>query len=117
MPRAKTRVASRARRKKILAANKGYFGTKKNVISTGKEAHFRSGVYAYRDRRQNKRNFRALWIIRINAAARQNGTTYGRLICGLKKANIALDRKVLAHLALHDPVAFKSIVDKVKELG
>jgi large subunit ribosomal protein L20 len=117
MPRAKTRVASRARRKKILAANKGYFGTKKAVISTGKEAWFRSGVYAYRDRRQNKRNFRALWIMRINAAARMNGMTYGRFIAALKKANIELDRKVLAHLALHDPAAFKNLVEKVKGQG
>jgi large subunit ribosomal protein L20 len=117
MPRAKTRVASRARRKKILAATKGYFGTKKAVISTAKEAFWRSGVYAYRDRKAKKRDFRSLWIVRINAAARLNGLTYGRLIAGLKKANIDLDRKTLAYLALNDAAAFKAIVDKVKEQG
>ena len=117
MPRAKTRVASRARRKKILSHNKGYFGTKKNVISTGKEAFWRSGVYAYRDRKAKKRSFRSLWIIRINAAARLNGLTYGKFIDGLKKSNILLDRKTLAYLALNDAPAFAAIATKVKELG
>jgi large subunit ribosomal protein L20 len=110
MPRAKTAVASRQRRKKVLKANSGYFGKKKNCISTAHDALWRSGVYAYRDRRAKKRDFRALWIIRINAGARLNGTTYGKLISSLKKKGIELDRKVLAHLAMHEPEAFGKIV-------
>jgi large subunit ribosomal protein L20 len=114
MPRAKTRVASRARRKKILKANAGYFGKRKSAIRTAKDAYWKAGKYAYRDRKQNKRNFRSLWIIRINAAARDNGITYGKFISGLKEKGITLDRKVLAHLALHEPEAFKKLVDTVK---
>ena len=114
MPRAKTRVASRARRKKILKANSGYFGKRKSAIRTAKDAYWKSGKYAYRDRKQNKRNFRSLWIIRINAAARDNGITYGKFISGLKLKGITLDRKVLAHLALHEPDAFKKLVETVK---
>ena len=114
MPRAKTRVASRARRKKILAANKGYFGKRKSAIRTAKDAFWKAGKYQYRDRKQRKRDFRSLWITRINAAARLNGTTYGKLIAGLKAKNIDLDRKVLAQLALHEPESFAKLVATVK---
>jgi large subunit ribosomal protein L20 len=114
MPRAKTRVASRARRKKILKANSGYFGKRKSSIRTALDAYWKAGKYAYRDRKQNKRNFRSLWIIRINAAARANGITYGKFIAGLKEKGIDLDRKVLANLALHEPDAFKKLVETVK---
>ena len=110
MPRAKTRVASRARRKAIISQASGYFAKRKNCITQAKDAMYRAGVYAYRDRKQNKRNFRSLWIIRINAAARLNGTTYGKLISGLKTKGIELDRKSLAHLALHEPDAFAKLV-------
>jgi large subunit ribosomal protein L20 len=114
MPRAKTRVASRARRKKILAANKGYFGKRKSAIRTAKDAFWKAGKYQYRDRKQRKRDFRSLWITRINAAARLNGTTYGKLIAGLKAKSIDLDRKVLAELALHEPESFAKLVAMVK---
>lgn len=114
MPRAKTRVASRDRRKKILKSTAGYFGKRKSCIRTAKDAFWRAGVYAYRDRRQNKRRFRSLWILRINAAARLNGLTYGRLICGLKQIDSELNRKTLAWLAVNDPAAFAAIVEKVK---
>jgi len=110
MPRAKTRVPSRARRRKIKKAAKGFFGAKKSRITDAKEAVLRGLKYAYRDRKNNKRNFRSLWIVRINAAARAEGTTYGRLIFGLKKAGVELDRKVLAHLAAEEPKAFKELV-------
>lgn len=114
MPRAKTRVASRARRKKILAANKGYFGKRKSAIRTALDAFWKAGKYQYHDRKQRKRDFRSLWITRINAAARQNGITYGKLIAGLKAKNIDLDRKVLAQIALHEPESFKKLVETVK---
>ncbi len=114
MPRAKNRVASRARRKKIITQASGYFGKRNSAIKTAKDAVYRSGVYAYRDRRQKKRNFRSLWIMRINAAARINGTTYGKLICGLKEKGIELNRKSLAYLAVHEPQAFTKIVETVK---
>ena len=114
MPRAKNRVASRARRKKFLNATKGYFGKARNCNSTAHDAFWRAGVYAYIGRKQRKRQFRALWILRINAAARANGITYGALICGLKKKEIAIDRKILAELAAHEPAAFKAIAEKVK---
>jgi len=117
MPRAKTRVASRQRRKKVLAATAGQFGKRKNCIRVAQESFWRGGVYAYRGRKQNKRNFRSLWIVRINAAARENGMTYGRLISGLKKTGNELNRKTLAHLALHEPVAFKAVCDSVKGQG
>ena len=113
MPRAKTRVASRDRRKKVLKSTKGYFGKKKSCITIAKDAMYRSGVFAYRDRKQNKRNFRALWIMRINAAARLNGTTYGRLIDALSKKGMDLNRKSLAHLATNEPDAFKKLVEQV----
>jgi len=114
MPRVKRGVTARARHKKILALAKGYRGRRKNVYRVAKQAVMKAGQYAYRDRRTRKRVFRALWIARINAAARSNGVTYSRFIAGLKKAAIDLDRKVLADLAVNDPAAFTSIVDKVK---
>jgi large subunit ribosomal protein L20 len=114
MPRAKSRVASRARRKKILKANAGYFGKRKSAIRTALDAYWKAGKYAYRDRKQNKRNFRSLWIIRINAAARANGITYGQFIAGLKIKGIDLDRKVLAHLAMNEPETFTRLVETVK---
>lgn len=114
MPRAKTRVASRARRKKVIKSNKGYFGKRSNSIRIAHDAFWRAGVYAYRDRRRKKRDFRALWIMRINAAARLNGMTYGNFISGLKKKGITINRKSLAHLAMHQPDVFSKIVDQVK---
>lgn len=114
MPRAKNRVASRERRKRVLRANKGYFGKRKNSIKTAHDAFWRSGVYAYRDRRQKKRNFRALWILRINAAVREHGINYSTFISGLKKAGIELNRKALAHLAVHEPEVFAQIVAAAK---
>ncbi len=113
MPRVKNRVASRARRKKILKANAGYFGKRKNCLRTAKDAFWKSGVYAYNDRRRKKRDFRALWIMRINAGARLNGTTYAKLINGLKLKGIVLNRKTLAHLAVHEPAVFSKVVDTV----
>jgi large subunit ribosomal protein L20 len=114
MPRVKRGVTARARHKKILALAKGYRGRRKNVYRVAKQAVMKAGQYAYRDRRTRKRVFRALWIARINAGARAHGVTYSRFIAGLKKAQIDLDRKVLAELAVNDPAAFGSIVDKVK---
>ncbi len=114
MPRAKNRVASRARRKKILAATKGYYGKRGNCYAIAKDAFIRAGVYSYIGRKQRKRNFRSLWIMRINAAARLNGLTYGKFIKGLKSKSIELDRKTLAHLALHEPETFKAIAESVK---
>ncbi|MET0383345.1 MAG: 50S ribosomal protein L20 [Burkholderiaceae bacterium] len=114
MPRVKRGVTARARHKKILALAKGYRGRRKNVYRVAKQAVMKAGQYAYRDRRTRKRVFRALWIARINAGARSHGVTYSRFIAGLKKASIDLDRKVLADLAVNDPAAFGSIVDKVK---
>lgn len=113
MPRAKTRVASRARRKKITSANAGYFGKRKNCIRTATDAYWKAGTYAYRDRRRKKRDFRSLWILRINAAARLNGTTYAKLIDGLKKKGIEINRKMLANLAVHEPETFAKIVTEV----
>lgn len=114
MPRAKNRVASRAKRKKILSHASGYFGKRGSCYSIAKDSFFRSGNFAYRDRRQKKRNFRSLWIVRINAAARLNGMPYRTLIGGLKEKGIELNRKTLAHLALHEPEAFKKVVETVK---
>jgi large subunit ribosomal protein L20 len=114
MPRAKNRVASRAKRKKLLATTAGNYGKRANCYSIAKDAFFRAGVYAYRDRRQKKRQFHQLWIMRINAAARLNGLPYGKFMAGLKARNIELDRKTLAHLALHEPDTFKSLVEQVK---
>ncbi|MBN2036854.1 MAG: 50S ribosomal protein L20 [Chitinispirillaceae bacterium] len=114
MPRAKSRVASRARRKKLLKKTAGQFGKRKSSFAIAKDAFYRGGVYAYRDRRARKRSFRALWIIRINAAARAHGLTYSRFMSGLKKKNVALDRKALAHLAMHEPAAINKLIELVK---
>ena len=114
MPRSTNSVASRARRKKIMKLAKGYFGRRKNVWTVAKNAVEKGLVYAYRDRRAKKRNFRSLWIVRINAAARMHGMSYSQFMGKLKKSNIELNRKVLADLAVHNPEAFKAVVEKVK---
>ena len=114
MSRVKRGVTSHARHKKVLNAAKGYRGRRKNTIRVAKQAVDKAGQYAYRDRRVRKRTFRALWIQRINAAARMNGLTYGRFIDGLGKAGVEVDRKVLADLAVHEPDAFKALVEQAK---
>ena len=110
MPRAKNRVASRRRRKKIMDMAKGYWGRRKNVYTVAKNAVEKALTYQYRDRRARKRMFRRLWITRINAGARINGTTYSQLLGALRKADVELNRKVLADLAMHDPAAFAAVV-------
>ena len=114
MPRPKRSVASRARRKKVLKQAKGYYGARSRSFKVAKQAVIRAGQYAYRDRRQRKRQFRSLWIMRINAAARQHGLSYSRFIAGLKQAEIDMDRRVLADLALQEPEAFGALVEKAK---
>jgi large subunit ribosomal protein L20 len=114
MARVKRGVQARRRHKKILKLAKGYYGARSRVFRVAKQAVIKAGQYAYRDRRQRKRQFRALWIARINAAARINGLSYSRLIAGLKKANVEIDRKVLADLAVHEQVAFSAVVEKAK---
>ena len=114
MPRSVNSVASRARRKKIIKLAKGYFGRRKNVWTVAKNAVEKAMIYAYRDRRTKKRNFRSLWITRINAGARQHGMSYSQFMGKVKSKNIGLNRKVLADLAMNNPHAFKSIVDKIK---
>ena len=114
MPRSVNHVASRARRKKILKLTRGYYGARKNVWTVAKNTWEKGLTYAYVDRRKKKRNFRALWIQRINAAARLEGLSYSQLIGALHKADIQINRKVLADLAVNNPEAFKAIVDKVK---
>ena len=114
MPRVKRGVTARARHKKVLALAKGFRGRRGNVFRIAKQAVMKAGQYAYRDRRAKKRVFRQLWIARINAAARANGLTYSQFINGLNKAQIGLDRKVLADIAVHDEVAFAAIVNQVK---
>ena len=114
MPRSVNSVAKRARRKKILKQAKGYFGRRKNVWTVAKNAVEKGLQYAYRDRRNKKRNFRSLWIMRINAAARQNGLTYSELINKLKLNNVEINRKVLADLAMNSPDQFKNLVDNLK---
>ncbi len=114
MSRVKRGVTSHARHKKVLKQVKGYYGRRKNTIKVAKQAATKAGQYAYRDRRARKRNFRALWIQRINAASRMHGLTYGRFIDGLTKANIAIDRKMLADLAVHQPEAFEALVEKAR---
>ncbi|WP_073288809.1 50S ribosomal protein L20 [Hymenobacter psychrotolerans] len=114
MPRSVNHVASRHRRKKIMRLAKGYYGRRKNVWTVAKNAVEKGLLYAYRDRKVKKREFRALWIQRINAGAREHGLSYSQLMGGLKKAGIELNRKVLADLALNHPAAFKGIVDKIK---
>ena len=115
MARVKRGVVAHAKHKKVLKAAKGFYGRRKNTIRIAKQAVERSLQYAYRDRRNKKRNFRALWIQRINAAAREHGLTYGRLIDGLNKAGIEIDRKVLADMAVHEPQAFAAVVAKAKK--
>lgn len=115
MPRSTNAPASRQRRKKVLKEAAGYRGSRHRLLKTAIQAVEHAGVYAYRDRKVRKREFRKLWIARINAGARANGMTYSRFINGLKNANINLDRKVLADLAVHDPAAFGQLVDKVRE--
>ena len=114
MPRVKRGVTAHARHKKILKLAKGYYGARSRVYRVAKQAVIKAGQYAYRDRRQRKRQFRALWIARINAAARECGMSYSRFMDGLKKASIDLDRKVLADLAVHDKEAFAELVKQVK---
>lgn len=115
MPRVKRGVVARARRKKVLKQAKGYYGQRSRSFRVAKQAVIKSGQYAYRDRRQKKRQFRSLWIVRINAQAREHGLTYGRFISGLKKAEIDLDRKVLADLALNEKEAFGALAARAKE--
>jgi large subunit ribosomal protein L20 len=114
MPRVKRGVTARARHKKVLVLAKGFRGRRKNVFRIAKEAVMRAGQYAYRDRRTKKRVFRQLWIARINAATRGLGVTYSKFMAGLKKANVDLDRKVLADMAVHDPAGFSAVVEKVR---
>src|SRR3954451_25114870 len=114
MPRVKRGVTARARHKKVIAAAKGYRGRRGNVFRIAKQAVMRAGQYAYRDRRNKKRTFRALWITRINAAVRENGMTYSTFMAGLKRAQIDIDRKVLADLAVMDKPAFAKIAGQVK---
>ena len=114
MPHVKRGVVAHRRHKKILKQAKGYYGARSRIFRVAKQAVTKAGQYAYRDRRQRKRQFRALWITRINAASRANGLTYSRLIAGLRKAEIGLDRRVLADLAVHDKDAFASIVEKAR---
>ena len=114
MPRVKRGVTAKARHKKILKQAKGYYGARSRVYRVAKQAVIKAGQYAYRDRRQKKRQFRALWITRINAQARECGLSYSRLIDGLKKANIELDRKVLADIAVRDKDAFAAIAEQAK---
>jgi large subunit ribosomal protein L20 len=113
MPRSVNHVASRAKRKRILKLTRGYFGARKNVWTVAKNTWEKGLTYAYRDRRNKKRNFRALWIQRINAAARLEGMSYSVLMGKLSKAGIEINRKVLADLAMNNPEAFKAIVEKV----
>lgn len=115
MPRAKTAVASRKRRKKILKAAKGYFGSKSRLLKTAKEAVEKSRLYAYRDRRVKKREFRQLWIVRINAAVRPYGLSYSKFINLLNEKQIDLNRKMLADLAVSDPAAFAKLVESVQK--
>ncbi|MCL4104116.1 UNVERIFIED_CONTAM: hypothetical protein GTU68_034978 [Idotea baltica] len=114
MPRVKRGVVAHRRHKKILKQAKGYYGARSRVFRVAKQAVTKAGQYAYRDRRQRKRQFRALWITRINAQSRANGLSYSRFINGLKKAEIGLDRRVLADLAVHDKPAFTAIVEQAK---
>jgi large subunit ribosomal protein L20 len=114
MARVKRGVTAHAKHKKVLDAAKGFYGRRKNTIRIAKQAVEKSLQYAYRDRKNRKRNFRALWIQRINAAVREHGLTYGRFIDGLNKAGIEIDRKVLSDLAIHEPQAFVALVGKSK---
>src|SRR5260221_10222773 len=115
MARVKRGVTAHAKHKKVLKAAKGFFGRRKNTIRAAKAAVDKSMQYAYRDRKNRKREFRALWIQRINAAVREHGLTYSRFIAGLAGAGIEIDRKVLSDLAIHEPVAFKALVDQASK--
>lgn len=114
MARVKRGVVAKARHKKVLKKAKGYYGARSKLFKTAKQAVIKAGQYAYRDRRQRKRQFRALWITRINAAARLHGMSYSRLINGLNRAEIDVDRKVLADIAVHDPDAFGAMAEQAK---
>lgn len=114
MSRVKRGVTTHARHRKVIKAAKGFYGRRKNTFRIANQAVEKAGQYAYRDRRTKKRNFRALWIQRINAATRELGLTYGRFIDGLTKAGIEVDRKVLSDLAIHEPEAFKVLVEKAQ---
>ena len=114
MARVKRGVTTRAKHKRILEQAKGYYGRRKNTIRIARQAVEKAGQYAYRDRRNKKRTFRALWITRINAAVREHGVTYSVFVAGLKKAAIELDRKVLADMAVHDKAGFAAVVNQVK---
>ena len=116
MPRSVNNVASRAKRKRILKLTRGYFGARKNVWTVAKNTWEKGLTYAFRDRRNKKRTFRALWIQRINAGARMEGLSYSRLMGGLKEAGIEINRKVLADLAMNNPEAFKAVVAKAKKI-
>ncbi|MEC4723944.1 50S ribosomal protein L20 [Shewanella sp. D64] len=115
MPRVKRGVTARARHKKVLKLAKGYYGARSRTYRVAKQAVTKAGQYAYRDRRQKKRQFRQLWIARINAASRQNGLSYSRFINGLKKASIEIDRKILSDIAVFDKVVFTILVERAKE--
>lgn len=114
MPRIKRGVTAKARHNKVISRAKGYRGARKNVFRVANQAVMKADQYAYRDRRQRKRQFRTLWIVRINAAARIHDLSYSRLIDGLGRANISLDRKVLADMAVHDQVAFAALAERAK---
>ena len=114
MSRVKRGVTTHARHRKVIKAAKGYYGRRKNTIRVAKQAVERAAQYAYRDRKARKRNFRSLWIQRINAAVREQGMTYGRFIDGLNKAGIEVDRKVLSDIAIREPEAFKALVEQAK---
>ncbi|TRW16692.1 50S ribosomal protein L20 [Glacieibacterium frigidum] len=116
MARVKRGVTSHARHKRVLDQAKGYYGRRKNTIRIARQAVEKAGQYAYRDRKVNKRNFRALWIQRINAAVREMGLTYGRFMHGVKLAGIELDRKVMADIAMHEPEAFRAIIAQVQSV-
>ena len=113
--RVKGGTVTRARRKRIMKLAKGYTGSKHRLFKTAKDQVMKSGLYAFRDRKANKRNYRELWIARINAGARQNGISYSKLMHGLKLANIDMNRKMLADLAVNDAEAFKAVVDEAKK--
>ena len=114
MARVKRSVVARSKHKKVLKQAKGYYGARRKVFRVAKQAVTKAGQYAYRDRRQRKRQFRRLWIVRINAAARQFGLSYSRFMDGLNKAGVVIDRKVLADLAVHDQAAFAALAEKAK---
>lgn len=114
MPRVKRGVTAHAKHKKILNEAKGYYGARRKVFRVAKQAVIKAGQYAYRDRRQKKRQFRALWIARINAAARMNGLSYSRMMDGLNKADVDIDRKMLADIAYHDAAAFAALAEQAK---